>query len=41
MKIVKKFMGPKFQPNPDGTTSEFEACILAITKEDWLTNPVI
>lgn len=41
MKIVKKFMEPRFRPNPDGTTSEFEACILAISKEEWLTNPVI
>lgn len=41
MKIVKTFSNPKFRPNSDGSTSEFEACILTITKEDWLTNPVI
>lgn len=40
MKIVKTFTNPKFHPNPDGTTSYFDACILAVTKEEWLANPV-
>jgi len=39
MKVVKTFRGPKLRPNPDGTTSEFDACILVVTKEDWLTYP--
>ena len=41
MKIVKTFMTNKFRPNSDGTTSQFEACSLLVTREEWITNPVV
>lgn len=41
MKVVKTFMANKFRPNPDGTISQFEACSLLVTREEWITNPAV
>lgn len=41
MKIVHTFVANKFKPNPDGTTSQFEACSLLITRDEWITNPAV
>jgi len=35
MTITETFFAPKFRPDPDGTTSQFEACRLRLTKEDF------
>lgn len=41
MKVVRTFMANKFRPNDDGTISQFEGCSLAVTRNDWITHPVI
>jgi RimJ/RimL family protein N-acetyltransferase len=41
MKVVKTFMANKFKPNPDGTTLQFEACSLLVTRDEWITNPAV
>ncbi|MFW6308994.1 MAG: GNAT family N-acetyltransferase [bacterium] len=39
MNITEKRMTDKFRPDPDGNESQFEACTLIISKEEWLKNP--
>lgn len=41
MKIVNTFMANKFISNSDGTISQFEACSLLVTREEWITNPAV
>lgn len=41
MKIVSTFMADKFRPDEDGTTSQFEGCRLAVSRNDWITHPAV
>ncbi|MDR0883745.1 MAG: GNAT family N-acetyltransferase [Oscillospiraceae bacterium] len=36
MVITETSVGPKFRPDPDGSTGDFEGCILQLKKEDFL-----
>lgn len=39
MRITETVIADKFRPDSDERTGRFEACRLAVTKEEWLTNP--
>ena len=41
MKITETGLGDKFSPEPDGSIEQFEGCTLAITRDEWITNPAV
>jgi RimJ/RimL family protein N-acetyltransferase len=41
MKVIETRIANKFRPDSNGIIGQFEGCKLVVTREEWITNPVI